>query len=154
MMAKRIVAETRRIVVRENGFGWYKVQYKDVARDGMVVETNIRPSMWNEILSEVDSNKKYKTVEGVFYHKWRTETTAGNLYSTRRQVEGLLKASIERGDTAFTEELQEVLKKGDEAVYKWHQKWLSEHSNEEIEEYYDYETDESGIPKHLLDMVF
>lgn len=153
-MVGRIVAETRRILVRENGFGWYNVQYKDVGADGRIVETNIRPKMWEAIRTEVDSNKKYKTIEGVFYHKWRNETTSGAMYSARRQVEGLLKASIERRDTAFTEELQEVLKKGDEAVYRWYEKWLSEHSNEEIEEYYDYEMDESGLPKYLLDMVF
>lgn len=152
---KGIVAGNAFITVSKKGFGWYNVQYKDVARGGKVVEANIRPKMWNEIQAEVDSGKKYKTYEGVFYKHWRSGTTAGRLYSARRQVEGIGKVAYERGDTQLMKEVEEVLRKGDEAVYKWYQKWLREHSDEEIEEFYDYEAvDASGLTKRMMEYEF
>lgn len=149
-----VIKRTNRITVSRENFGWVKVQYKDVGSN-KVIETNIRPKMWQQIESEVNAGKKYKSVEGIFYNKWRTGTSAGRLYSDRRQVEGMLKVAIERKDTKLIEELTEVLSRGDEAVSRWYQKWLSEHSNEEIEEFYDYEPDDgSGIPTYLLEMDF
>ena len=149
-----VITKTNRITVSSKNFGWVKVEYKDVGA-GKTIEANIRPKMWEDIQRAVDSGKKYKSIEGVFYTKWRTETTAGRLYSDRRQVEGMLKVAIERGDTRLIDEITEVLKKGDDAVSRWYQKWLSEHSEEEIEEFYDYIPDDgSGVPTYLLEMEF
>lgn len=149
-----VIKRTSRITVSQNNFGWVKVQYKDVAGE-KTVETNIRPKMWNDIMSQVNAGKKYKTVEGIFYHTWSTETTAGKLYSDRRQVEGIAKVAYERGDMELLKEVNEVLTKSDEAVSKWYHEWLSKHTNEQLEEFYDYGTDDgSGIPKYLLEREF
>jgi hypothetical protein len=149
-----VIKQTSRIIVSKENFGWVKVKYNDVAGEKMV-ETNIRPKMWNAIQSEVNAGKKYKTVEGIFYHKWSTETTAGKLYSTRRQVEGIAKVASERGDMELLNEVREVLMKSDEAVARWYEQWLAKHTNEQLEEFYDYEPDDgSGIPKYLLERDF
>lgn len=148
------IRQTGRITVTQKNFGWVHVEYKDVGGQ-KTIETNIRPKMWESITAEVDANKKYKTVEGVFYHTWRTDTKAGQYYSARRQVEGIAKVAYERGDSKLMKEVEEVLSKSDEAVYQWYQKWLKEHTNEQIEEFYNYEAvDESGLTKAMLEREF
>lgn len=124
--------------------GWSKVTYRDpVAMDQ--VTFHIRTKELKPILEH--GGDFWRTTEEYVYHEWITTTKAGGLYTKRRSVEGMLKASIHKKDEEMVAKLRKILEMSDEKVAEFWDMWRGAHSDTEIEDFFKYEeeVDESWL---------
>lgn len=138
--AGNLIIDDPRFKVYKQGGGWARVEYKGSTAGGWV-KFHIREKEIREIIAKSDT--MFWSRGDAVYSKWIQSTDMGQLYTHRRQVEGMLKVAIRKSakDPAMAEmatKLEALLKKSDKEVAEWHQKWLDEHTKVEKAEYYDY----------------
>lgn len=130
-----------RMSYRKVGGGWSRVTVAEP--DGRVVTFSLRAPKLNEILNGkgLFYDPAYKA-----YSEWINTTRGGYLYSQRRQVEGMLKTALKKGDIDEASKLEQILKMSDEKVARFREEWLEAHSDVEIDEYYEYENTTENTP--------
>lgn len=130
-----------RMSYRKVGGGWSRITVAEP--DGRVVTFSLRTPRLNEILNGkgLFYDPAYKA-----YSEWINTTRAGYLYSQRRQVEGMLKTALKKGDIDEASKLEQILKMSDEKVAQFREEWLEAHSDVEIDEYYEYENTTENTP--------
>lgn len=131
-----IIVNDPRLKVQVRGGGWAKVTYTDPNASGPVT-FSIRMSKIKYYLDKPPSDW-FHPAEAT-YSEWINTTKEGALYSARRQVEGMLKVAVKKGDEELAERLRQILKKDDLTVAQFRQDWLNAHTDVEIEDFYDYE---------------
>lgn len=130
-----------RLKVQTKKGGWSKVTYTDPNAKSPIT-FNIRTSGIKDVMYK-EPNAWFHPAEAV-YSRWINTTVQGQLYSARRQVEGMLKVAVRTGDTEMARKLEQILAMDDVTVAKFRKDWEDAHSDVEIEEYYTYE-DETEI---------
>ena len=132
---------TGRMSYRKVGGGWSRVTVAEP--DGRVVTFSLRTPKLNEILEGkgLFYDPAYKA-----YSEWINTTRGGYLYSQRRQVEGMRKAALKKGNLDEAAKLEQILKLSDEKVARFREEWLEAHSDVEIDEYYEYENTTENTP--------
>lgn len=133
---KGIVVNQPRLKVQERGGGWARVTYTDPQAKGPIT-FSIRMNQIKGVMNKAP-NRWFHPAEAV-YSKWINSTKAGEVYTARRQVEGMLKASIKKGDLEMASKLEKILKKSDKEVAEFRQQWKDAHTDEEIEDFYEYD---------------
>lgn len=130
-----------RMSYRKVGGGWSRVTVAEP--DGRTVTFSLRTPRLNEILNGkgLFYDPAYKA-----YSEWINTTGGGYLYSQRRQVEGMRKAALKKGDLEEAAKLEQILKMSDEKVARFREEWLEAHSDVEIDEYYEYENTTENTP--------
>ena len=113
--------------------GWSEVSFM---RDGRFVKMKLRSNIVNDELKK--GHMRFNNASDRLYSEWINNTVAGKTYTARRQVEGMLKIALDKGDVAMAEELTQVLSKSDSKVLAYRQKWEREHSDDQIEQFYYY----------------
>lgn len=144
-----LIVDDPRLKVYKRGGGWARVVYTDPNASTGTIEFSIRMNKIKDALAKTES-AWYTRAEGV-YAKWIQSTAKGAMYTDRRQVEGMLKVAIRKGDTALADELRALLAKDDRTVSEWRQKWLSEHTDVEIRDFYDYDVEPGMLTEALID---
>lgn len=138
-MEKGIVVNQPRLKVQARGGGWARVTYTDPAA-GRPITFNVRLSKIKGVMNK-QPNAWFHPAEAV-YSEWIRSTKAGAMYSARRQVEGMLKVAQTRGDAEMIRKLEAILKKPDKDVAAFRTEWEEAHTDEEIEDFYEYEEEE------------
>lgn len=140
---KSIIVNEGRIQAAHSGGGWAKVNYVDpVTR--RTVTFNMRTTTLREALGQ-RKNRWYDPATAV-YAKWIKGTRAGQLYSARRQVEGMLKTALKKGDMEMAGKLEQILAMSDEKVLAFRQEWEKAMSDAEVEQFYTYEDTVDNTP--------
>lgn len=134
-----LVVNQARLKVQQRGGGWARVTYTDPNAKGPIT-FNIRMKQISGVMNKAPS-AWFHPAEAV-YSKWISTTKAGAEYTARRQVEGMYKTALKRGDDKEAERLQGILKKSDKEVAKFRKEWEEAHTDEEISDWYDYEEEE------------
>lgn len=129
-----IVDEPRLKVYKLKG-GWSRVIYTD-PEAANPVEFSIRSNEIKDLLEKKDTlwDKKPERI----YSHWINTTEAGQLYTERRRVEGMLKIAVMTGDKELEAEIREVLRGSDKEVAAWRMRWLMDRTDLEIAEFYKY----------------
>lgn len=133
---KGIVVNDPRLKVQNRGGGWARVTYIDPRANGPVT-FSIRMKKIEGVMNK-EPNAWFHPAEAV-YSQWVNYTAKGAKYSARRQVEGMLKVAIKKGDYEMVEKLQYILTLSDDKVEQFRKDWEMAHTNAEIEDWYDYE---------------
>lgn len=147
--AARTYLNLPKIRTSSNNFGWVRVEIKIGGRD---VGFNMRPKDYDRLMAQPIG---VGTQQGKFYSWYINNTRSGQLYTARRQVEGMAKTARIKGNDAYADYLeQEVLSRSDEYVAKWRKEWEDAMSDKEMEDFYDYEevTDPSGLSEGMYDV--
>lgn len=134
-----IVVDIPRLKVQQRGGGWARVTYTDPNAKGPVT-FSIRMNKISDVMHK-SPTAWFDPAEAV-YSKWINTSKVGAKYTARRQVEGMLKRSIKKGDEEEVRKLEAILAMSDEKVAAFRQEWLATHTDQEIEDYYDYEEEE------------
>lgn len=134
--SKGLAYDTPMLQVKDIRGGWSKVTYRDPAAMNPVT-FHIRTKELKPILEE--GGDFWRTTEEYVYSHWINTTKAGGLYTKRRKVEGMLKASIKKKDWEMVEKLQQILQMSDEKVAEFWDAWRAAHSDAEIEDFFNYE---------------
>lgn len=134
-----IVVDMPRLKVQSRGGGWARVTYVDPNAKGPVT-FSIRMNKIADVMHKAP-NAWFDPAEAV-YSKWVNTTTGGARYSARRQVEGMLKVATKRGDMEMAKKLETILGMSDEKVASFRKEWEEAHTDQEIEDWYDYEEEE------------
>lgn len=116
--------------------GWATVTYRDPAAMN-VITFRVRSNAIREKLNI--PRTQWTSPEGAVYSQWIKNTSAGQMYTKRRQVEGMLKTSIAKGDTEMEKKLRQILQMPDKDVAKFWDAWRDAHTDVEIDEFFDYE---------------
>ena len=138
---KNILVNRERLVVQGRGGGWARVTYRNANDPRGGVTFNIRLSKIKDVMNKPPSIM-FHPAEAV-YSEWIHTSEAGKYYTNRRQVEGMLKTAIKKGDMEMAEQLRKILAKDDKTVYEFRQAWLNAHEPFEIADFYDYEEEET-----------
>lgn len=134
-----IVVNDPRLKVQSRGGGWARVTYTDPNAPAPIT-FSIRMNKISDVMHK-QPNAWFHPAEAV-YSKWINTTKKGADYSARRQVEGMLKVAIKRGDDEMARRLEEILKMSDDKVAAFRKDWEDSHTDEEIDDWYDYEEEE------------
>ena len=142
--SKGLAYDTPMMQVKHTKGGWSKVTYRDPAARNQVT-FHMRTKELKPILDR--GGDFWRTTEEYVYRQWIRNSKAGSLYTKRRNVEGMLKASIRKGDAEMVEKLEKVLAVSDEKVAEFWDAWCAAHSDTEIEDFFKYEeeVDESWL---------
>lgn len=132
----KTVIDQPRLRVTQGNFGWVKVRY--TSPQGKDVTFNARPSFVREAIRSRQGSRYFTDAEAV-YSAWIQNTRAGQLYTARRQVEGMVKTARIKGDEETAQALEKVLEGSDQQVAEFRQAWLDAHTDTEIEDFYKYE---------------
>lgn len=139
---RNLLVNDPRLKVQKRGGGWAKVTYMDT-RVGSPVTFSIRMSKIEGVMYK-QPTAWFHPAEAV-YSQWINYTARGAKYSARRQVEGMLKVAIKKGDSEMVDKLTYILSLNDDKVEQFRKDWLDSHTNEEIEDWYDYEEEEEWV---------
>lgn len=135
-MSRGLSFNTPRMQVKNIRGGWSKVTYRDPSAKNEVT-FHIRTKDIKDALAK-GRNAWYAPEEKV-YSIWIHGSKAGELYSKRRQVEGMYKASVQKGDLEMAGKLEQILAMSDEKVAQFWDAWTDAHSDTEIEDFFKYE---------------
>lgn len=139
---RRVVVNEPRLKVENARGGWSHVTYTD-PNANKPIEFNIRTSKIADVMNR-EANAWFHPAEAV-YSEWINSSVSGQKYSARRQVEGMLKVAIKKGDIEMVDKLTAILKMNDDKVAQFRQMWLDAHTDMEIEDFYDYDEDDELI---------
>lgn len=139
---RNIVVNDPRLKVQSRGGGWARVTYIDPEAKGPVT-FSIRMKKIEGVMNKLPS--KYSNPAEAVYSVWKNTTTRGAKYSSRRQVEGMLKTAIKKNDYEMAEKLQYILGLSDDKVDQFWKDWSSSHTAEEISDWFDYEDEEEWV---------
>lgn len=124
-----------RLSYQHRGGGWTRVTVRDVAL-GIETTFSLRTPVFSELLHK--RGMFYDPAQAM-YSRWINTTKAGYLYSQRRQVEGMLKTAIKKGDVEMASKLEQILKMSDEKVAQFREAWVDAHTDVEMDEFYEYD---------------
>lgn len=133
---KNLLLNDPRLKIQMGKGGWTKVTYLDPNASGLVT-FSIQYAKIKDIITRQPS-RFFHPAEAV-YSKWINESPAGKMYTARRQVEGMLKVALKRGDVELADKITQILKKSDSTVAQFRADWVNAHSDVEISDWYDYD---------------